>query len=279
MILIDILGGLGNQMFQYALARKLKETGKEVLLDLSWYENCEEREYQLKYYHISIPEADKKMRQDFQVKYLDDRLWNKFVKRPRNVMIDRCKGVQTKVFLSDNVKMTGYWQSEKYFMDIRNILLEEFEPQKTLISGAYREKSIEIEKVNSVSVHVRRGDYLLEKNIAARGGICTNVYYQNAISIMKERVKNPVFYFFSDDINWVKQQYQGENIRYIDLSGEAYEDMWLMKKCKYHIVANSSFSWWGAWLCKNEDQIVIAPSIWKNGSNNTSIHCANWITI
>lgn len=279
MVLVDIHGGLGNQMFQYALARKLKKSGKKVFLDLSWYEKFDEREYQLKEYHLSIPTADEKMRHDFQMKYLNNRLWDKLIKRPRNVITDQSGSIQTKVFRVDNVKMTGYWQSEMYFKDIRDILLEEFEPLEHLISAEYRKKGIDMGQVHSVSVHVRRGDYLSKKNIAFRGGICTDEYYRNAISIIANRVANPVFYFFSDDIAWVKQQYQGENIRYIDLNGKAYEDMWLMKKCKHHIIANSSFSWWGAWLCQNDGQLVIAPSNWKNGIDNKVIYCADWITI
>ncbi|HIP25044.1 MAG TPA: alpha-1,2-fucosyltransferase, partial [Archaeoglobus profundus] len=159
----------------------------------------------------------------------------------------------------------GYWQTEKYFSDIRTDILKDFtvKEKNTEIVDNYLKQ---INNSNSVSIHVRRGDYLNHPDI----GVLDISYYKNAIEYIYNKVENPTFYIFSNDISWCEK-----NLDFIDdkiiinNTKSEIEDISLMKNCKYNIIANSSFSWWSAWLNINPSKIIIAPKIWmvKNPNN------------
>jgi hypothetical protein len=166
----------------------------------------------------------------------------------------------------DNVYLEGYWQSENYFKTIENAIKSEFtlkedpDPQNALLS----------EKIlgsNSVSIHIRRGDYVHNPVTFDYHGVCSLEYYHSAIDTIAKKISNPHFYIFSDDSLWVKQNL-GINYPHTYVTHNQglkdYMDLWLMKLCRHHIIANSSFSWWGAWLCSNPGKIVIAPKQWFN---------------
>ena len=138
-----------------------------------------------------------------------------------------------------------------------------------------------MEEVDSVSLHIRRGDYLLPENRELFGGICTLDYYRRAIDYILDKVKNPFFFIFSNDIVWVKENMNISNSLFITWNSgkDSWQDMFLMSKCKHNIIANSTFSWWGAWLNKNPQKIVISPSRFFNVSNNSDIVPDTWTSI
>ena len=178
--------------------------------------------------------------------------------------------------------LLGYWQSEKYFADYSDEIREDF-TFKSPLSERNSDLANQISSVNSVSVHVRRGDYVTNAKNAFIG-VCPLSYYEQATELIKSRVESPVFFVFSDDMDWVKSNLKLDvkTVMVNHNSGsESYNDMRLMSMSKHHIIANSSFSWWGAWLNPNPEKIVIAPKKWfRNGEFDTSdLIPSNWIRI
>lgn len=172
----------------------------------------------------------------------------------------------------DNVYLQGYWQSEKYFKEIGDIIRQEFSVGSSL-TGKNQELAELITSTNSVSVHVRRGDYVADPNMMAMHEICDAEYYTRCVEKIRSTVKAPHFFVFSDESAWV-----GANMRFpfpttvVDHNApdRGYEDMRLMSLCRHNILANSSFSWWGAWLNTNPSKVVIAPQEWfKDTSKDT----------
>ena len=164
-----------------------------------------------------------------------------------------------------NILLSGYWQSENYFLEIRDILLNEISP-KYKLRPEYGQAKSKIDLSESVAIHVRRGDYVSNPRSANLNGVLPLRYYQNALDYIKLNLNHPHFFVFSDDIPWVKSHFdfRGENHTFIEgvKDPNAIEELELMRSCKHHIIANSSFSWWGAWLGSNKNQVVIAPSQW-----------------
>ena len=164
--------------------------------------------------------------------------------------------------------LEGYFQSEKYFIQIKSLLLENFK-WLSPASGIKLKLIESIQAVHSVSLHIRRGDFVENKVINSFHGLCDINYYERAISEINNSMKNPTFFIFSDDINWAKKKFGWiPSVIFIDHNKgkESFWDMRLMSYCKHNIIANSSFSWWGAWLNTNKLKIVIAPKIWFNDS-------------
>ena len=139
----------------------------------------------------------------------------------------------------------------------------------------------QLQQENSVSVHIRRGDYLTAENKRIHGNICTEEYYNNAMTYMREKTENPRFYIFTDDLQWAREKYKGEDITIVDGNRDhsSYVDMFLMSQCKHNIVANSTFSWWGAWINANPDKLVLAPPKWLNNFEEAQVACADWVII
>lgn len=293
MKIVYISGGLGNQMFQYAFYRKLKETYKEnVLVNLSYfseikkgYENC------FGYDLYKIFNLNLKTHNDliFNINsnkiFIGKRILFKIFKildifiyfEDRSLSEE--KNLQ-KINKKDFKYFWGYWQSEKYFKDIEEIIKEVFIFPK-LEDKANLDILDIIQKTESVSIHIRRGDYV--GNIG-QGGLAPLEYYQKAVEHIKNKVKNPYFFIFSNDIEWCQENIKLENSYYIDWNtGEnSYKDMQLMSLCKHNIIPNSTFSWWGAWLNKNPNKIVIAPEKWFNECSNINdlgIVPEKWIKI
>ncbi len=278
MIIIHIKGGLGNQMFQYAngLAVSLRNN-TELALDSSGLESTSvtETKRQLTLYNFDI---NTKLAKDSDFKSLgipnNKSLLSKIRRRVFR-FLESSKPIYEKkiilepsfTFCKDILKinhgcyLAGGWQSPRYFSDIEMILRKTFVPKNELSS-----KSIFwIEKViscNSVSVHVRRGDYVGSKKYAT----CTPEYYKQATKLISTKVHKPVFFIFSDDIQWTKTNltFTGDTFYVSDSEIPDFEELFIMSKCRYNIIANSSFSWWGAWLNDNRGKIVIAPKRWLN---------------
>jgi hypothetical protein len=165
--------------------------------------------------------------------------------------------------ISDGTYIDGYFQSEKYFSFYKKELRNEFSV-KCPLSLANEIFIREINSTNSVMIHVRRGDYVSNSDALSVHGICSLEYYKNAITLIKKRLVEPKFYVFSDDLEWCKSNLELLNDA-VFVSGNERNpevDIWLMTNCRHHIIANSAFSWWGAWLAKSSDQVVIAPIPW-----------------
>jgi len=162
----------------------------------------------------------------------------------------------------------GYWQSELYFLPIIDVIKEEFEfkVNHENLNSTNRLFLFEILNSNSVSLHIRRGDYL---NIPLHNNCCTETYYSNAVQLIKKTNINAKFFIFSDDIAWCMKTFDEISPIYINGNSKesAFLDMFLMSQCKHNIIANSSFSWWSAWLNKNPDKTIIAPKLWFNDEN------------
>lgn len=267
MIIAQLSGGLGNQMFQYASARSLAEQNSTyVMLDLSWFSQefdvaTTPRKYELSCFAMdeTVQKFEKSILQALKLSFVKTYTESHFHYDP----------AFTKLPKNTNVK--GYFQSEKYFAGIRDILLRDFswinQPRgknKELLKQITSDKS-------SVSVHVRRGDYVSNENAAKFHGLTRMEYYKDAVKQIAKHVKNPNLYVFSDESDWCKRNLKFKQPTiYISHNTNGSEDMRLMKACKHNIIANSSFSWWGAWLNKNPDKIVIAPKQWFSHSESNT---------
>ncbi len=286
MIIVEVTGGLGNQMFQYALYRKLQLSGKDVKLDLSFYHTKQTlRKFELGIFKLPLEIASRS--EICRLKgYTSDasRLEKAFTTRVnRHTHLyaeDLDAGFQNAVLEMDDVYLSGYWQNELYFKDIRKQILEDFRFPK-LLTKQYPELLQKMWTENSVSIHVRRGDYLDPVNSRLYCGICTVDYYQRAIRYMQEHMQDPEFYFFTDDPQWVKQNLYQNGMTVVEhqKTDPDYADMFLMSQCKGHIIANSTFSWWGAWLDSKEERVVVSPTKWLNNHEVMEIICNGWITI
>ena len=290
MIISHIIGGLGNQMFQYAVARALAEkTHQPLKLDVSSFSTYKlHNGFEL----VRIFEVHKELATAEDISALlglqsspmlkrlivrHELTWlrsKKLVVEPHFQYWDGLESILKDAYL------TGYWQSEKYFKSIEATIRSDF-TFKQPMSQANQNIVNDIVQSKSISLHVRRGDYVQNSVTLAAHGACPLEYYQAAIAYMIERVALPKFFIFSDDIEWVKN-----NIRinfpcqYVENNhgAESYNDMHLMSLCNHNVIANSSFSWWGAWLNSNPNKIVIAPKRWFNNATDTNdLFPTNWV--
>lgn len=279
MIIIRFIGGLGNQMFQYALYEKYKSLGCEVYADLSAYEKSG-MEYQLDIFGIHVTQAQKKDIRRLSGNGMDlrSRIARKLGMKKSTYCVEDPE-VHYEPWILDlkEAYLDGYWQTEKYFSDIRSLLLEKFVFPKS--SRPENEKALErIQNTESVSIHIRRGDYLSGREFELYGGICSLKYYEKAAAYFRSKLQSPVFFVFSDDIPWVRNHLKLENAVYADWNNgtEDFYDMYLMMNCRHNILANSSFSWWAAWLNQNLEKEVLAPSRWFNLHLAPDIICQDW---
>ena len=296
MIIIRLMGGLGNQLQQYALCQKYISLGKDARLDFSWFApgvqdsvKAPRRPELNEFKNADYKEASR----DDVVRIIGrDDLAGKIYRRIRNSCFTEREMYYPDLFDRDNIYLEGYWAAERYYADIIPVLAEKLRfdtesvPQETMdiasrISGgtldqcfpdysSYTgETAVEHEHPFSVAVHIRRGDYLDPENMALFGNIATDGYYEAAISLVREKLPGAHFFIFSDDPAYVRAKYgndhdktivdvnRGENSRF---------DMWLMSLCDAHICANSTFSFWGARLSRSyaDGGLRIRPTIQKN---------------
>lgn len=268
MVIVKLIGGLGNQLFQYAAARRIAcFSGQELKIDISGFQQYDLRNYELKHFNIV-----EKFAENLECKRLQHDIfdWIKpyysrtFIKE-RNFQF--CPQILEKKHY--NLLLEGYWQSEKYFKNIEDVIRKEF-TVKVPLSGLNIVIARHISEVNAVSLHVRRGDYVDNPKTNQYHGTCDLAYYQECIAKLAARVDKPHFIAFSDDPEWTRENLKIDfPVTYITHNGaeKAYEDLRLMRLCKHHIIANSSFSWWGAWLNPRKDKIVYAPNRWFNNND------------
>ena len=275
MVIIKLMGGLGNQLFQYAAAKNIAlKNNTELFIDsiTGFKDDQFNRFYALNNFCISSKVAPKELiesltNQNKFVKFFNIKNFF-FGKNKTHFLCERHYHFDDKIFdlnTNNNIYLQGYFQSEKYFFQISEQILSEFEliGEAKGINCNFLEK---IENCESVSVHVRKYYETYADSSNHIYGNFNAKYYHNAISYMLDKIKNPFFFVFSDDINWAKKNvsFGTANVEFISHNGleSGYEDIRLMMTCKHNIIANSSFSWWGAWLNKNSNKIVIAPEKW-----------------
>lgn len=266
MIVTKLSGGLGNQIFQYALGRSLSiKNNADLVLDISHYSTDTKRKYALSVFNIEA--------QTSSVEY------SKTLNTIKESRFSFDPGI---LDTKDNTVLDGYWQTEKYFSDIRETILKDIQLKNDLGQES-SEILNDINNSNSVSLHVRRGDYVTEAKTNAFHGTCSESYYSEALSKASKSGEIKIF-VFSDDIKWCKENLKFPHPTVYVNEGSTipdYEELILMSKCKHNIIANSSFSWWGAWLNTNTNKIVIAPSKWFNNTkvDTSDVIPETWIKI
>lgn len=277
MLVVRIIGGLGNQMLQYSFGKFLSKKGYDVRYDISDFSKYSLSSYKLKdIFKIELPtvnEADLRKIKDNST-FFFSRLRRKFLGRNRQHIM------QNDFELGDLDKnsiyyLDGYWHSLEYLRTVESEIKHEFSVAKSLSQNADNILS-QIKESNSVSVHFRRGDYVkFRKNVQIYTE-CDHRYYYPAASCLVKKIPNPTFFAFSDDIQWVKKNFTGFNIKYVEDTVD-YEDLTLMSSCKHNIIANSTFSWWGAFLNSNGAKLVIAPKNWfKDRSRSIEFIEESW---
>ncbi len=303
MIIVKLTGGLGNQLFQYAFARRIALVNdmKLKLDNITGFEDDPYiRVYSLRHFNIEENLVSRKEIHLLQKKGQFCRKVIRFIERvlrftQRKVkynysfdflkiyhlcsgclhIIERSLNFNQNIYnikLKKNAYLVGYWASEKYFKDIRDIICNEFTVRESL-DGINLKIANEIERSNSVSIHIRRlhGISAIGEKVSTKGvnlhGYSSLEYYNIAVKYFLNKSLNFRFFVFADDIDWAKKNINfPTQIAFVSQNhkkeGKDYEDLRLMSLCKHNIIANSTFSWWGAWLNKNPDKIVIAPKIW-----------------
>lgn len=278
MRLIKMTGGLGNQMFIYAFYLKMKKLFPHTKIDLSdmmhyhvhhGYEM--NRVFALPHTEFCINRTLKKLMEFLLCKVVYER-------KQKNGSMEAFE----KKYAWPLIYFKGFYQSERFFADIEDDVRKIFCFNMELINSRSREmmKIIDADE-HAVSIHIRRGDYLLPKFWANAGCVCQLPYYKNAITELKKHESTPSFYVFSDDIEWVKQNLSLPNAHYIDWNqgNDSWQDMMLMSHCRNHIICNSTFSWWGAWLNPRKNKTVIVPSHWFMKEETPYIYPVSWIKV
>ncbi len=289
-IVVKVDGGIGNQMFQYALGRALVDTpAAELYLDLSSFDQRRgdnaARSFGLDFFDLHYQRATPELLAAFAEARRSrwGRLARHFVPSlaTHRFFMERGFAFDPTVFdVRDHTYVEGYWQSEKYFIHLANIIRQDFRfPPVT--DAVNLPISTRIKRTNAVSVHVRRGDYAHHPATNAFHGLCDAGYYARAMKHMHTRFPDAMFYVFSDDPEWARTDldpsYRTELVEANDRDHGSL-DLCLMSQCRHHIIANSSFSWWGAWLNPDPNKVVVAPKAWfrDSGIDTTDLIPARW---
>lgn len=291
MIVINLMGGLGNQMFQYALGRQLSLLNQtELLLDYNFLNTAGahiKRDYELDIFPIKARIATAKELKPYQ-RLQHNRLFRLLRRKAPTLLTHHLIAEKTHAFdpevltSPDHSWLTGFWQTENYFIQIEEVIRSDFEflPPLSELNKTLAEKICSCE---SLSIHIRRGDYTQPKTLEFHG-LCSPEYYYKAVDVISRRTRIEQLFIFSDDPEWVKENLKFDfPATYIshNTGKNSFEDMRLMSLCKHNIIANSSFSWWGAWLNANKKKIVIAPKTWiaNKQIDTKDVVPLNWIKL
>jgi hypothetical protein len=294
MIIVNLKGGLGNQMFQYAAGRRLAEKHKtDLKLDLSFLsrknqgKNVTLRSYELSVFNvqenIATPEDIRPL------KNFTNRLRRKiFPNKATNPYVqEKFHHFDPEILmLGDNKYLDGHWMSERYFADVEPVIRKEFAFKKGILEAGKNLETL-IRTSNSVCIQVRRGDYVTNPTVAKVHGSTSVNYFEKGIEHIRNNVQNPVFFVFSDDSKWCMETFSGLSpVFFIEKELESFEAtnsdyLQLMTHCKHFLISNSTFAWWGAWLSINPEKIVVAPKNWFNleGIDTNDICPPSWIKI
>ncbi len=293
MVVTRLLGGLGNQMFQYAFGRAVAiKNNTHLLLDIKELANKDAkhiyRNYSLNQLSIKAEllvgeiEIESKRKKD-----IPKNIFHKLIGKQKfkSIVEQKFHFDEKMPFPEDNSYLQGYWQSPKYFEAIENEIRNEFQYTAPL-SKAANNFLTDINNAKAVSLHIRRGDYANNPETLAYHGMCDLDYYVRAINFVSSKIENPVYFIFSDDSKWVEENFNsaalGFDFKCVLVCKEnlnQFEDLKLMSSCKHAIIANSSFSWWGAWLINQNEKIVVAPQKWLANTdiNTDNLFPAQWI--
>ncbi len=302
MIIVKINGGLGNQLFQYAVARAISiKLNRKLLLDDSWYRDIHSlddqsdpnattiRDFLLNYFNIQshvISKIHLKWIKGLEIRSKYSNFFKFLLDGPLNNLsfekIDNNNFSLTVIEESPNVYLTGYWQNNDIIEEYKNLISNEL-LLKYPLSTKNEIYFKSITSTNSVAIHFRRGDYISKPNTRKVHASCSKNYYYNSIEYLQKKNNDLHYFIFSDDITWAKDNLTfNNNTTFIDNEEPAYEHLYLMSQCKHQITANSTFSWWAAWLNRNKDKIIITPKYWYYDKhlNNTVIRIPKeWIKI
>ncbi len=277
MIIIGLMGGLGNQMFQYASAKHLSIIHNTALkidaLNFRKLTKNREHVFQLDCFNISAPQALENEISRYRPSESKGRKIMRRVKKTLNLPVmdmtspylysepDESNFKPDFFDLGPDRYLIGYFNSYKYFAPIRDILIGEYTPRED-VSEKAKEMIDQIENANSVSIHIRRGDYVDDPDVRKSiEGIITDRYYGNAVAFMADRVVDPHFFVFSNDMTWVRAHFKIPfKVTYVDINPphRGFEDLWIMSRCRHNITAGgSTFSWWAAYLNRYADKIVV----------------------
>ena len=292
-VITTLMGGLGNQMFQYAMARRLADVrGADLVLDLGSFDRDPLREYALDCFAIRARLEHRPNGRRLGMRSVPGRLlslgglsWSHLrLLGIRPVYVEPYFHFDPQVLdLPGEVEVQGYFQSEKYFQDHSRTIREDFTFTAPL-DGDNAEMAQRMAGCESVSLHVRRGDYVNNPETAFIG-TCRPDYYSNCVRRILERVDSPRFFVFSDDPAWAEQNLDllGCPAEFVshNLGRADHEDLRLMSLCRHNVLANSSFSWWAGWLNANPDKLVLAPAIWlRDEKHDDSDRCpASWTLV
>lgn len=299
MIYVDMKGNLGNQLFEYAFARKLQEkTDQEICLNncfLNLYfkdykfslddyvlnervniENTKKLPWFMNIYTFSSKLIMKIIKKNKKIdEIVSNYIYNEFSKRGYYLWLkETYKPI--KVYQRDDYYVTGFWQCDKYFDDIRNILLEELKPKyDRLVENKNLYKIIE--ENESICVTIRRGDYVHNEKIRKNYLVCDEEFYYEAVNRIKQKYPNAIVICFSDDIEWVKNNLDFKCETYYENGNDpVWEKLRLMSCCKHFVISNSSFSWWAQYLSCNKNKIVYAPTKWYVDNRKVDIFQDSW---
>jgi len=294
MIITRLVGGLGNQMFQYAVGRALAHRlNVPFKLDKTPFDTYELHEYALGHFRI---------REQFATQDDLDRVdrfrgWKRRTcsaavacltlgaVRPIPYVTENGHNFDSGILdVTHNAYLVGYWQTQRYFTDIEQIIRNEFTPRATLDQLNQSCADTIGATANPVSLHVRRGDYVSDAETTAKHGLCLPDYYERCLQLLKQKVSDPHVFVFSDDIDWARQALPIDcPATYFGHNGpdRNYADLVLMSRCRHHIIANSTFSWWGAWLNGGRDKLVFAPDRFFDDPdrNDADLVPADWIKV
>ena len=285
-IILKLNGGLGNQMFQWALARMIEETtDMSVYLDMSYFTHGYARPFEL-----DIFKLEPKLVEDFWTKLKLNIIWRLRSRLKWEEFLGLTLYSEAKFNFDQNIHrikantfIEGFFQSERYFKCVEKQLREDFVFAKAPDAENSRLKA-DICSENSISLHIRRGDYVQKKRYQNVYATCSLDYYKRGVEYIAQNHPNPTLFIFSDDIEWVKENlklpYQSVYVSH-NTGEKSFEDMRLMSSCKHNVIANSSFSWWGAWLNANPEKVVIAPKKWFNDEKivQTDVIPENWVRL
>lgn len=275
-IIVQLQGGLGNQLFQYATARALAHQHQiPLLLDQSWftktYDDVTPRELLLPTLNTkgALISLDSPPKRPKRIRRILQKLWpiNPYVYFEQNPYYFDSSLLKVPTFKTQNLYLMGYWQSYRYFESIKKILQSEVSP-KSPLDAHYQNYLNQIKASNSAMIHVRRGDYVHLASAAEVHGFIGLDYYQQGMEALLHKNPETQFFVFSDDLDWVRSNlpYQDKItfIKSLEKSDAVIQELELMTHCQNHLIANSSLSWWAAWLAKSVNNTVICPSRWTN---------------
>ncbi len=273
MILIRVMGGLGNQLQQYALYEKFKSLGKEAKLDVSWFRDAAQQEKVLARRELELERfcglrfescTEEEKRALLGGGGLFQKMLKKAIPSTDKRFLERDM-YHPEIFSFTDRYLEGFWACEKYYQNILPLLREKikFPKSNNILNQKTKEK---MKSEHSVSIHIRRGDYLDPENAGMFGGICTEAYYEAAQQFIRERVTDAHFYLFSDDTEYLRTHYAGPEYTIVDWNkgADSFFDMELMSCCSHNICANSTFSFWGARLNPSKEKWMIRPAKHKN---------------